>query len=129
MLQLDIVTPDRKFYSGQVKMVVARGVEGDLAVLENRAPITTPIKIGKVRFFEGETEKSAALCDGYLSVLDNKVTIITSAAEWPDEIDFARAEAAKKRAEDRLKSKADGIDVARAELALKRAINRLSFRA
>lgn len=128
MLQLNIVTPNRNFYSGDVRMVIARGIEGDLAVLENRSPVTTPLKIGKVKIFEGDVEKVAALTDGYISVLDNKVTIITSAAEWPNEIDFERAEAAKKRAEDRLKNKAEGIEVLRAKMALQRAINRLDLR-
>ena len=125
MLQLEIVTPDKLFFSEEVKMVIVRGIDGDLAILKNRAPITTPLKIGKVRIDQGGEERVASVVDGYISVADNKATIVTEAAEWPDEIDVERAEAAKQRAEELLKSQSSGIDVARAELALKRAINRI----
>lgn len=127
MFHLDIVTPDRFFFSDEVEMVIVRGIEGDLGIKKNRAPITTPLKIGKIRIFQDGKERIASVVDGYVSVLDNRVTVVTDAAEWPDEIDVERAEEAKARAEERLKSRNDGIDVARAELALKRAINRLKI--
>ncbi len=122
---LEIVTPDRLFFSEQVETVIVRGIEGDLAILKGRAPITTPLKIGKVRIFQEGEEKVAAVVDGYISVVDDKATIVTEAAEWPDEIDVERAKAAKERAESMLKENKDNIDIGRAELALKRAINRL----
>lgn len=125
MLQLEIVTPDKLFFSEEVKMVIVRGIEGDLAILKNRAPITTPLKIGQVRIDQGGEERVAAVVDGYISVSDNKATIVTESAEWPDEIDLERAEEAKVRAEKLLNNRPSGIDVARAELSLKRAINRI----
>lgn len=125
MLHLDIVTPDKPFFSEEVEMVIVRGIEGDLAILKGRAPITTPLKIGKVRIIQDKVERIAAVVDGYISVVDDKATIVTEAAEWSEEIDMARAEAAKTRAETILKDKSDGVDVARAELALRRAINRI----
>lgn len=125
MFHLEIVTPDKPFFSEEVEMVIVRGIEGDLAILKGRAPVTTPLKIGKVRIFQNGEEKVAAVVDGYVSVVDNKTTIVTEAAEWPEEIDIERAEAAKDRAEDLLKNRRDSIDVRRAELALQRAINRL----
>ena len=125
MFQLEIVTPDKLFFSEEVKMVIVRGIEGDLAILKNRAPITTPLKIGQVRITQDGEERIAAVVDGYISVMDNKATIVTEAAEWPDEIDVERAEEAKERAKKLLDSKSDGLDSIRAELALKRAINRI----
>lgn len=122
---LEIVTPDRSFFNDQVDMVVVRGMEGDLAVLSNMAPIATPLKISKVRIFQDDVEKCAAVLDGYITVIENTATIVTDAAEWPEEIDLERAEEAKKRAQDLLKTKKEGLDVARAEAALKRALNRL----
>ena len=127
MVHLDIVTPDRFFFSEDVEMVIVRGIEGDIGILKDRAPITTPLRIGKIRIFQDKKERVASVVEGYVSVLDNVVTVVTDAAEWPDEIDVERAEEAKKRAEERLKSKKEGIDVLRAELALKRAINRLNI--
>lgn len=122
---LEIVTPDRMFFSGEVESVIVRGVDGDLAVLKNRAPLVTPLKIGKVRIRIDGKEKVAALCSGYIIVSKEKTTIISDSAEWPEEIDIKRAEEAKKRAEKRLKEKPSEIDTKRAKLALRRALNRL----
>jgi len=123
--QLKIVTPDRSFYSDEVEMVILRGIEGDLAILKNRAPLITPLDIGKIRIVKDGKEKVAAVVDGYVTVSKNKTTVITDSAEWPEEIDVERAEEAKERAEKRLKEKPEGLDIDRAEYALKRAINRL----
>lgn len=127
--QLEIVTPERQFFSDEVEMVIVKGIEGDLAILENRAPLITPLTIGLIKIFEkkdGE-ERVAAIVDGYVTVTKEKTTVITDSAEWPEEIDEARAKEAKARAEKRLKEKeSSGVDTARAEIALKRAINRLN---
>lgn len=124
---LEIVTPDRKFFSDNVYMVIVRGNEGDLAVLKNRVPLITPLKIGLIKIYreKGGEPEIAAIVDGYVTVTKEKTTIITDAAEWPHEIDRDRAEKAKKRAEERLKSNNQDTDTIRAEIALKRAINRL----
>lgn len=124
-LFLEIVTPEKAFFEGEVDNVIVRGLEGDLAILKDRTPIATPLKIGKARVITGEKERVAAVVEGYITVLDNKVTIVTDAAEWPEEIDVKRAEEAKKRAEKRINSKSEDIDLTRAEAALRRAINRL----
>lgn len=123
---LEIVTPDRLFFSEEVEMVIVRGIEGDLAILKGRAAVTTPLKIGMVRIFQNGEEKIAALVDGYISVVDDKTTIVTESAEWPAEIDIERAQAAKSRAEALLRDRKENLDVARAELSLQRALNRLS---
>ncbi len=125
MFDLEIVTPDRLFFSEPVEMVIVRGLEGDLAVLKGRTPITTPLKIGKVRIFQDGKEKVAAVVNGYVSVLGDKTTIVTEAAEWPEEIDINRAEQAKSRAEEFIKKSNPDVDILRAEFALKRAVNRL----
>ena len=122
---LEIVTPERAFFSEEVDRVIVRGVEGDLAILKNRAPIITPLAIGKIRILKDGEERVAAAVNGYISVDKDKTTIITDSAEWPHEIDIERAEAAKERAERRLRERSEGLDIDRAELALKRALNRL----
>ena len=125
MFNLEIVTPDRLFFSEEVEMVIARGLEGDFAVLKGRTPITTPLKIGQVRITQNGVERIAAVVNGYISVLGDKTTIVTESAEWPEEIDENRAEEAKVRAEELIKKNSD-VDIIRAEMALARAINRLS---
>ena len=118
---LEIVTPDRKFFSEDVYMVIVRGKEGDLAVLKNRVPLITPLAIGNIKIFRTKDSEAeiAATVDGYVTVTKDKTTIVTDAAEWPHEIDLNRAE-------ERLKSNDPNIDTLRAEIALKRAINRIN---
>lgn len=123
--KLEIVTPERSFSSDEVEMVIVRGIEGDLAILKNRAPLITPLAIGKIKILKDGEERIAAVVDGYVTVSKDKTTIITDSAEWPEEIDVERAREAKGRAEKRLKEKPEGLDIARAEFALKRALNRL----
>lgn len=123
-IHLEIVTPDRAFFNDEIDSIIVRGVEGDLAILKGRTPIVTPLKIGMIRIFQNGEEKIASVADGYITSIDDNVTIVTDAAEWPGEIDINRAEEAKKRAEDRIRKESDA-DFTRAEAALKRSINRL----
>lgn len=123
--RLEIVTPQRKVFSEDVSFLVAPGTEGELGVLPNHAPLITSLNIGIMRIQqEGRTFK-VVVTGGFMEVRDNKVTVLANAAERAEEIDVARAEAARRRAEERLAKKTPDIDVLRAELALKRALTRL----
>lgn len=124
-LKLEIVTPERAFYKDEIDSVIVRGLEGDLAILKDRSPIATPLKIGKVRIIKDGKERVAAVVEGYITAIDNEVTIVTDSAEWPEEIDEKRAEEAVRKAKERLEKKTPELDVLRAEAALRRAINRL----
>ncbi|AFS77286.1 F-ATPase, F1 complex, subunit epsilon AtpC [Gottschalkia acidurici 9a] len=124
--KLEIVTPDRKFLEADVSMLVARTIDGDMAILKNHIPLVTPLDIGIIKMnYEDGTSKKASIAGGYMEVTKEKTTIVTESAEWPEEIDRRRAEEAKKRAEERISKKNKDTDVLRAELALKRAINRI----
>ncbi|MBS4536438.1 F0F1 ATP synthase subunit epsilon [Clostridium sp. D2Q-14] len=123
---LEIVSPDKKFFEDEVEMVVVRGIEGDLGILKNHTPLVTPLAIGRVKIKQNGKYREAAVAEGYVDVNKTKTTIVTDAAEWPDEIDVKRAELAKKRAEEKLKRKDDNIDYSRAEIALRKAINRIN---
>lgn len=124
-INLDIVAPDKSFFSGEVDMLVIRATDGDMAVLYNHEPYVTPLSIGPLKIINEGEKKLGAVAGGFLHVDKDKVTVITESVEWADEIDAERAEAAKHRAEERLKKSLDEIDVQRAEYALKKAINRL----
>ena len=127
--KLEIVTPNRKFFDEDIEMLVVRTIDGDLAVLADHIPLVTPLSMGLLKLvYPGGKARLATLCGGYMEVAKGKTTIVTDSAEWPEEIDKNRAEAAKKRAEDRLNKKTEGLDVARAELALKRALMRINAR-
>lgn len=123
---LKIITQDKVFFEEEVDRIVARGVEGDFAVLANHSPFVTFLKIAPLKIVTPDKKvKEASLIGGLIKVSSNGVTILPEAAEWPEDIDIERAKAAKERAEKRLRE--DGSDIARAEAALKRAISRLNI--
>lgn len=124
-IKVDVVTAERLVYSDEVDVVVAPGVEGELAILPHHAPLMTMIQPGELRIRKGTEEYSLAVTGGFLEVRPDRVTVLADAAERAEEIDIARAEAAKKRAEERLASRTPEADAARAEAALRRSLVRL----
>jgi F-type H+-transporting ATPase subunit epsilon len=124
-IKLDIVTAERTVFSDEVDIIVAPGIEGQLGILPHHAPLMTMLQPGELLVRKGGDEISMAITGGFLEVRPDRVIVLADAAERVEEIDVARAEAAKRRAEERLKHPAPGVDVTRAETALKRAITRL----
>jgi len=125
-LTLEIATPMRLVVSEQVDEVVAPGVEGYFGVLPGHAPFLTTLGIGELTYRVGPAEHHLALVGGFAEVRNDKVIVLADAAERPDEIDRARAERARERAEQRLSGRApDEVDFARAQAALMRALMRL----
>lgn len=123
---LRIITPDRVFYENEVKMVEFNTTEGEIGVLPGHIPLTVIIKPGILNITEGEGDKEAALHAGFAEILPEQVTILAEIIEWPEEIDEERAEAARERAEERLRSRTPETDIARAETALQRAMARIN---
>lgn len=123
--RLEIVTPQRKVFSEDVKFLVAPGTEGELGILPEHAPLITSLNIGITRIQQDSDFIKVFVSGGFMEVRNSKVTILAPSAERAEEIDVARAERAKQRAEDRLAAKHADLDVMRAELALKRALLRL----
>lgn len=122
---LRIITPERVFYEGEAEMVEFNTTEGQVGVLPGHIPLTVIIKPGILHIHEAEGEKAAALHAGFAEILPEGITILAEVVEWPDEIDERRAEAARERAEERLRSRTPETDIARAETALQRAIARI----
>jgi F-type H+-transporting ATPase subunit epsilon len=123
--KLDIVTAERMVFSDDVDMVVAPGIEGQLGVLPHHSPLMTMLMPGELLVRRGREEFSLAISGGFLEVRPDRIIILADAAERAEEIDIARAEEAKRRAEERLKEGGPEVDVARAEAALRRSITRL----
>ena len=123
--QLRIITPDRVFYEGEVDMVEFNTTEGQVGILPGHIPLTVIVKPGILHISEPEGEKEAALHSGFAEILPERITILAEIIEWPEEIDADRAEAARQRAEERLRSKTPETDVLRAETALLRAMARI----
>ena len=126
--KLNIVEPDGVFYEGEIDMLEFNTTEGEIGVLPGHIPMTVIIKPGIMTIYEtGKEEKRAAIHAGFAEILQDKVTILAEIAEWPEEIDVARAEAAMERAQARIQEKASGTDMMRAETALLRAMARINL--
>ncbi len=125
-IKLDIVTAERVVYSDEVDVVVAPGIEGQLGILPHHAPLMTTLQPGELRVKKGSEEFSLVICGGFLEVRPDRTIILADAAERAEEIDIARAEEAKRRAEERLRERhAPGVDAAQIEASLRRALARL----
>ena len=126
-LQLDIVTPDKLVLSKEVDYVGAPGLEGEFGVLPGHIPFISALSIGGLYYKADGKTRYVFVSGGFAEVSDNKVTILAESAEEADSIDFARAELARKRAEERLAKREDDMNVTRAMAALSRATIRLSM--
>ena len=124
---LEVVTPERVAYSGQVASLQAPGSEGSFGVLAGHVPLLTSLQIGGLRFVEeGGSEVQMASSGGFVEGGREQVAVLAETAERVEEIDVERAESARQRAEERLaRAQEEQIDVARAQAALARAINRI----
>lgn len=125
LFQVEIVTPDRVFYKGQADMIEFNTIDGQIGVYKHHIPMTTVIEPGVVIIHEEGEQKVAALHAGFAEILGEKVTLLAEVAEWPEEIDLNRAEAARDRAEERISAKAEETDLKRAEFALHKALTRI----
>ena len=127
-LKLEIVTQERRVYSADdVDMVIAPGSEGEMGILPRHAPLITSLKEGmmRVKRHSGQ-EDILAIHGGFMEVLPNQVTVLADVAERADEIDIARAEEARQRAQELMRQRReDKIDYIRAEAALRRSLIRI----
>ncbi|MCD1260891.1 F0F1 ATP synthase subunit epsilon [Paenibacillus athensensis] len=123
---LEIVTPERKVYAQNVRMIIAKGTEGELGILPNHIPLVTPLRIAPltIKLENGQTEV-VAVNGGFMEVRKDKVVILAESAELPGDIDIERARSAKERAEKRLSASGLDLDQLRAEHALQRALSRI----
>ena len=126
-ISLRVVTPVRLVLEEQVDELTAPGPLGQLGILPDHAALMTTLDIGQLSYRKSGADSVITLTGGYAEVLDNVVTVLADAAEFPAEIDTARAENARARAERTLEDRdnADDEALAAAEAALKRALLRL----
>jgi F-type H+-transporting ATPase subunit epsilon len=125
IFRLEIVTAERIVFADDVNEVVAWGVEGQLGILPHHAPLMTMLQPGDLLIKKDNEEEYLAISGGFLEVRPDKVIILADACERAEEIDVARAEAAKRRAEETLKERPPEVDTAAAEAALRRSLARL----
>ena len=126
-IELVIVTPEKQFLRESVVEAILPGSEGALGILPGHAPLITELGIGELTYRGAGTNPSGGLAviQGFAEVLGDRVTVLAETAERAAEIDLARAEAAKARAEKHLASGDPNIDWDRASIALQRALLRI----
>ena len=123
--KLEIVTAERMIFSDEVTAVIAWGVEGQLGILPHHAPLMTMLQPGDLMIRKDKEEEYVVISGGFLEVRPDKVIVLADACERADEIDIARAEEAKKRAQETMKAGPLAADAAVAEAALRRSLARL----
>ena len=124
-LVLEIVTPDRSLVREEVDELQLPGSEGYFGVLPGHAPLLATLKVGELWYRTGQEKHFLAVAGGFVEVLPDHVTVLAQIAERAEEIDIARAEAAKRRAEERLARPVPDIDFERARIAMMKSLIRL----
>ncbi len=124
-MRLEIVTPDRLEFSGDVESAIAPSVSGYIGILPGHIPLIARLTVGVLTVRNGGERLRLAVSEGYMEVSPSKVIILAEAAEMPGEIDVERALAAKRRAEEVLATSKEHVVLARARASLQKALNRL----
>jgi F-type H+-transporting ATPase subunit epsilon len=124
-LTLEIVTPERALVTAEVDEVQLPGSEGYFGVLPGHTPLLATLQVGEMWYRIGAEKHHLAIAFGFVEVLPDRVTVLAQLAERAEDIDVARAEAAKRRAEERLTGRPTDMDVERARIALKKSLVRL----
>jgi F-type H+-transporting ATPase subunit epsilon len=124
-LQLQIVSADRSLVNEQVDEVEIPGADGYFGVLPGHTPLLALLGAGELWYRQGQDKTYLAIAFGFAEVQPDRVTILAMIAEKAEEIDTARAEASKKRAEERLARATVEMDVERARIALLKSLIRL----
>lgn len=122
---LEIVVPDRAFYSDDVQELVVKTPDGEIGILKGHIPMVVAVSIGPVKIKKDDEWTHAFISEGFMEVTAHKTIVLADSAEWPEEIDVERAKAAEERARERLRTQLDHLEYARAQTALQRAISRL----
>jgi F-type H+-transporting ATPase subunit epsilon len=124
-LTLSIVTPEREIVRVQADEVELPGTEGYFGVLPGHTPMLATLTVGRLTYRIGQTSHVLAIAFGFAEVLPDAVTVLAEIAERAEDIDLARAESARKRAEERLTNADADLDYARARTALDKAVLRV----
>lgn len=128
-LLLEIVTPDRSLVREQVDEVQVPGSEGYFGVLPGHTPLLSTLKVGELWFRVDQEKHFLSIAGGFVEVLPDRVTVLALIAERAQDIDQARADAARQRAEERLARSPGDVDFERARVALMKSLVRLQVAA
>ena len=125
---LEIVTPERQFFTGDAEALILPAVDGEMGVYPGHEPAVTAVEPGELRYKAGGRWEPAAVGAGFAEIRQDRVILLVGFAEHPEEIDRKRAEAARERAEERLRQKQSIHEYYHSKAALARAMARLKTR-
>jgi len=126
-LNLEVITPERLVLREAVDEVMVPGLGGELGILPEHTPLISQLQTGVLTYRQGNDRRQMHVSGGFVEVQPDRVAVLSDVAERPEEIDVARAQRAKERAERRLSSQGEDVDFRRAELKLQRALTRLQL--
>ena len=122
---LEILTPERQFYIGDVEAIMFEAPDGQVSILADHAPFVAPIVVGTLRIREDDEWRDAFCSEGFIEVYHGNVVVFVQACEWPENIDVRRAEAAERRAREQLRQQRSMQEYRRFQISLARAMVRL----
>ncbi len=125
VFMLEIYTPEREFFAGEVEALTITTTDGELTVLKDHAPITAPLVVGEIKIKQNGVWKQAFQSEGFLEVDEDGTELFVQACEWPEDIDRRRAEEAEHRARERMRQQRSMQEYQWSKIALARAMARL----
>jgi F-type H+-transporting ATPase subunit epsilon len=123
--KLDIITPEKKFFSAEVEALIINSVDGEMCVLKGHMPSVTVLRIGELRVKQDGAWNKFVASEGFVEVRPDETLVFVQTAERPEEVDINRAKAAKERAEERLRQKTSMQEYRRSQIDLAKAMARL----
>ena len=126
-ITLDISTPEKEFFTGEIVSLIITTTEGEMGVLPGHMPMVVALDIAPVKFKTDRGWLYAVISGGFAQITGKNVDILADSAEWPEEIDVNRALEAKRRAEERLRSNINEVEYIRSQIAKRRALTRIAI--
>lgn len=124
---VEILTPEKRFFTGDIETLILKTPNGEMGVLANHTPMVSAVAIGIIRIKQDGEWLDAVLSEGFMEIKNDKTVILVDTAEWPDEIDINRASEAQERAAERLQSKLSYQEYMQSKAAIARAAERLKI--
>lgn len=125
---LDVYTPEKQFYNGQVESVIIASLDGEIGIMPGHLSMVVALTSAPAKIKADGKWHIAAISGGFARITPDEVTILADTAEWPEEIEENRALEAKKRAEERLQAHRSEVEYIQSRVALERALMRLTVK-
>jgi len=121
-MRLRIITPAKIKVDEEIDMAIMRCTTGDMGVLPGHEARSAALHYGSLRLFNADAERKIAVYGGVVTIQNDVITVLTNDAEWPEDIDRARAEAEREELERRLRERADDVEIGHDQVRLRRAL-------